>query len=183
LSYLRERFRTKLAKQITATEVEKFQEWLGKQIAPVTLRERITLLNACWDWAIQRKWLHQNPWSEIKIRVPRRQKPDPFTEAEIKAIVTEVRSNPLYSHYADYVEFMLGTGCRIGEAIALRWKHLNADCSMVHFIESCYRGRFKGLKEDERFVGLTEHLQKMLLVRRPQPIPKDALVFTAPLAL
>ena len=179
LGYLRQHFRGKLAINVGDKDAERFKEWLGKKIEPVTLRERISLLKACWVWALKKRWVTANPWEEIKVRVPRKQKPKPFTEEEIKRIVEGFRSK--YPHYADYVEFCLGTGCRLGEAIALRWRHLNEDCSTVHFLESYYRGTFKGLKtEDERFVSMTAHLQKLLLSRRPEGFEKDGLVFPAP---
>jgi integrase len=171
-------FKTKLVAQVGETEAEKFRSWLGKRVEPITLRERISLLNACWNWAVKRKWVHSNPWQEIKVKVPRQQKPKPFSDAEIKRIVEGFYADRYYSHYANYVEFLLGTGCRLGEAIALKWRHLNDDCSVVHFIESYYRGQFKGLKkEDERFVSLTEHLKKMLLARRPAKYDPNELVF------
>jgi integrase len=181
MGYLTQFFRSKTADSIGESEAENFKAWLAKKVEPVTLRERITLLNACWKWAIKRKWLVDNPWSEVKVRVPRRQKPKPFTKDEIRRIIEGFRNDSDYSHYADYVEFLIGTGCRLGEAIALRWRHLNDDCSVCHFIEAHYRGQFKGLKtEDERFVSLTPRLQALLIARRPEkPVPND-LIFTTP---
>ena len=66
----------------------------------------------------------------------------------------------------------------MGEAIALRWRHLDANCQAVWFGESYYRGQFKGLKtEDERVVMLTSRLTQMLLARRPDRVSPDELVF------
>lgn len=177
--YLGQFFRAKLASNLSEKDAEKFREWLGKKIEPITLRERISLLKACWNWALKKQWVTANPWEEIKVRVPRKQKAQPFTEEEIKQIVEGFRKKE--PHFADYVEFCLGTGCRLGEAIALRWRHLNEDCSTVHFLESYYRGTFKGLKkEDERFVSMTSHLQALLLARRPEGFDRNGLVFPSP---
>ncbi len=51
--------------------------------------------------------------------------PKPFTSEEIKAIIQGFEQDRYYSHYAGFVEFLFGTGCRTGEAIGLCWKHLN----------------------------------------------------------
>lgn len=78
------------------------------------------------------------------------------------------------------MEFLLGTGCRINEAIGLKWKHVSPDCETIHFVESYSRGQWKGLKkEDERWVSLTPRLQRMIQARRPEGASPDAVVFTA----
>lgn len=178
--YLAAFFKVKPAHQVSVADAEKFRDWLAKKVAPITLRERLSLLKACWKWAIQTKRVSENPWLDIRVRVPKKQKPKPFTTREIEKILEGFRSDIYYSYYLNYVEFLLGTGCRIGEAIALRWRHLNEDCSVVHFLESVYRGQLKGLKtEDERFVSLTPRLQQMLLARRPEKYSPDDLVFPA----
>jgi len=45
-------FEDKPASAITRNDAEKFSEWLTK-IAPITLKERLTLLNSCWQWGIK----------------------------------------------------------------------------------------------------------------------------------
>ena len=176
-SYLRQYFRNRAADAITQTDAHKFCDWLSKRLRPVMVRERIATLRSCWNWAIARKVLTVNPWIEVKVRVARTQK-KPFTRDEIGRIIEGFRSDCDYAYYADYVKFLLGTGCRLGEAIALRWRHLDANCQAVWFGESYYRGQFKGLKtEDERVVMLTSRLTQMLLARRPDRVSPDELIF------
>jgi integrase len=59
--------------------------------------------------------------------LPPTQKPKPFSQAEIAAILATLRANQHYAHYADFVEFRFGCGCRIEEAIGLKWKHLSGN--------------------------------------------------------
>lgn len=90
--------------------------------------------------------------------------PKPFTREEIGAIILAFRTNRYYYHYSDYVEFLFGTGCRTGEAIGLRWKHLSEDCSTVWSGETLSRGVRKATKTNRaRVVTLTEKLTKMLV--------------------
>jgi integrase len=50
--------------------------------------------------------------------------------------------------YKDFVRFLFSTGCRTGEAIGLRWKDINEDCSEINFCHSfCrYSKKLKPLK-------------------------------------
>lgn len=145
---------------------------------------RLEELEACWNWAIKKLLLTpDNPWIEVRrrIRVPPKQKPKPFNKEEIRAIVQAFRADRYYSTYADFVEFLFGTGCRTGEAVGLRWKHLSDDCSTVWIGESLSRGIRKSTKTNRaRTISLTSKLQQMLLVRRPANLDPDALVFTSP---
>ena len=165
---LTEFFKTKIAAiGITETAAEKFRDWLAKKLEPVTVRERIVMLNACWEWAIKRKLLTENPWADIKIVVPPKQRPQPFTAIEISQIVGLFRSDPNFSHYADYVEFKFGTGLRTGETAALLWRHCSVDCAGIWIGESISGGDRKSTKTNKaRTVPLTPRLQQILLWRR-----------------
>jgi integrase len=62
--------------------------------------------------------------------------PKPFTEAEIKSIVEAFKANRYYRHYVNFVEFRFGSGCRTGEIVGLRWKHISDDCSTIWISEA-----------------------------------------------
>jgi integrase len=40
---------------------DKFRLKLAARLAPATQRERLTTLNACWNWAVKQKLLTENP--------------------------------------------------------------------------------------------------------------------------
>jgi integrase len=160
-----------------------FKDRLAEKLAPVTLKERIGLLKACWDWGIKKKLLEFNPWEEIKIKVPPKQRAKPFSKQEISAILDAFRQDKTYNYYADFVEFLFATGCRTGEAIGLKWKHLADDCSSIWFGEIHSRGRTKPVKRNrERTVKLNPNLQQILLNRKAtnSDLSDDDFVFTAP---
>lgn len=179
LARLQEFFGNKSAIAISETDAEKFKEALTTRMSAATLRERIGLLKACWDWGIKKKLITENPWTDIKIRVPPKQKPHPFTSDEIQKIL--MGFSDLFPHYVDFVEFLFGTGVRTGEAIALQWKHINNDCSAVWIGESVSRGRRQQTKTGrDRTIFLTLRLQQMLLARRPEGFCSEDLIFPAP---
>jgi integrase len=174
--YLRQYFRGKDARSIGEAEAFKFRDWLAPKLAPITLRERIGMLKSCWNWALKRRLVNQNPWLDVKVKVPPRRK-NPFTKDEIQRILERVRAEP-YGHYADFVEVLLHTGCRPGEAAGLRWGHLNEDCSVLWVGESWGRGRRKSTKTNkERTFKLSPRLQGLLLRRRSPDVQDEDLIF------
>lgn len=183
LKHLQEFFEDKPASTIFLNDAEKFSAWLSTKIAPITLKERLTLLNSCWQWGIKEGIVETNPWTELveRVKVPPKQQCKPFTKEEIGAIIQGFRNDGYYHHYADYVEFLFSTGCRTAEAIGLRWKHLSDDCSMVWIGESLSRGVRKSTKTNRaRTITLTTNLQVMMLKRKPTNPDPDELVFPSP---
>jgi integrase len=179
--YTSQFFKNKAAIAITETEAENFRDWLGEKLEPVTIRERIVFLNACWQWAIKKKLLTENPWADIKVIVAPKQPPNPFTLAEISAIVHKFRSDSHLKHYADYVEFKFGVGLRTGEAAALLWRHCSPNCDRIWIGESISSSsKRKSTKTNKsRIVPLTDRLQQLLLSRRPIDYKPDDPIFTS----
>ena len=179
--HLQEFFRKRAASSISETQAFKFRDWLLKKLEPITARERIGMLRACWQWGIKRNLVTENPWAEVRVKVPPKAKPKPFTAAEIARILDHMKGEPRYQHWSDFVEFCLSVGCRPGEAAGLKWKHFTEDCDSVWVGESFGRGRQKGTKTNQaRSFQLFPELQAMLLKRRPEKWNGNDYVFTAP---
>ena len=175
-------FRSKTAISVSESVGQKFKEFLAQKLEPVTVRERIVLINACWEWAQKKKLVVENPWSDVKVSVPPKQRPEPFTLTEISAIVQKFRSDPYLKHYADYVEFKFGVGLRTGEAAALIWRHCSANCDRIWIGQSLSNGleSRKSTKTNKaRTVPLTPRLQQLLLSRRPTDFQPDDLIFAS----
>jgi integrase len=181
LNYLARHFKDKPARYIDASSAEQFAQWLRTKTCPITTRQRLILLKACWNWAIERLLIAPyNPWVEVvqQIKVSPKQMPKPFTKEEITAIIQGFKADKYYSHYADFVEFLFGTGCRTSEAIGLRWKHLSDDCSTLWIGETLSRGVRKCTKTNRaRTISLTPKLKAMLLARKPVNMDPEGLVF------
>lgn len=166
---------------VAPQDAEAFIDRLLENMEPITARERLGLLHAAWEWAGKQGLASNNPWAELQVRRQPKQPPKPFTKAEVAAIVAGFSESRYYRHYTDYVRFKFGTGCRTGEVAALRWRHLNADCSIVWFGESYTHGQLKETKTGKtREVKLSPALAAMLRDRMPADVEGDDLVFTAP---
>ena len=185
LGYLKRYFGDQAANKINIEQAEDFALHLKEQqLSAVQCKRRLGELKACWRWAREKKLIsRENPWNDVvkRIKVPPQQKSKPFSREEIKAIIQAFRNDRHHNCYADYVEFLFGTGCRTGEAVGLRWKHLSDDCSTVWFGEIITRGVSRPVKRNKaRTIALTNKLQTMLLKRRSTDFAPEDLVFTSP---
>lgn len=184
LGYLQRFFANELAADIDSDLVDGFVRYMTQMgLSLDQSRRRLEELSGCWEFGLQKNLIKENPWrlAKKRIKVPPRQKPKPFSREEIGAINHAFRTDRHYAHYADFVEFLFGTGCRTGEAIGLRWGHLNEDCSSAWIGECLTRGVRRPAKTNRaRIVTMTPKLQSMLLARKPTNTNPDGLVFCSP---
>jgi integrase len=180
LKSLQKHFANKQAVELTEVLGQEFANSL--KLSELTLKERIGLVRAAWDYGIKLNLVQDNPWEAVlrRIRVSPKQAPKPFTREEIGKIIEAFRSDCYYNHYANYVEFLLLSGVRIGEAIGLRWGHISDDCSSVWIGESISSGVRKTTKTNKaRVIKLSKRLQTLLLERKPEQFDPEMLVFPA----
>lgn len=173
----------KLAIDFKPDYSEQFYQYLSGKLAPVTLKQSVVWLSACWQWGIEQEIAESDPWKPLikRVKVPPKQMPKPFASDEIKAIIQGFEQDRYYSHYVEFVEFLFGTGCRTGEAIGLRWRHLNDDCSTVWIGESLSRGIRKATKTNRaRTITLTPRLRSLLFSMKSDNIDLEQPVFTSP---
>jgi integrase len=162
-----------------------FASTLTEHVCARTAKEYLWMLQSCWDWARGKYHISDgNHWTTqiARIKPQPKQKVKPFTTAEVRAILAAFESDRYYSHYYAFVAFLFGVGCRIGEAIALQWKHLEADFQTVWIGESVTGGDRKSTKTNQaRTIHLSPKVSEMLRSRHAAMQPKpDDLVFPAP---
>jgi integrase len=89
----------------------------------------------CWNWAKGKYHVaEENPFRGLATRFKSQEKkpPQPFSALKVRAILDGFRASAYYSPYTDFVAFLFGAGCRIGEAVGLRWENVAADFSIVY---------------------------------------------------
>jgi integrase len=175
------------AVKVGEVQAKNLKAILIERVTAQTARERLWLLQSCWEWGRGKYHLAEsNPWVglAISIKTQPRQRTKPFTVAEVKAILTGFQSDPNYRHYYPLVAFIFGIGCRFGEAAGLQWKHLGADFQTVWIGESVTRGGLRKATKNRkaRTVILSDSVAAMLreIHQTRQPKPTD-LVFPAPM--
>jgi integrase len=174
------------ANEVGKRQVEKFADVCDDTLTAGTAKARFWLLASCWDWAKDRYHVAEvNPFRGHNRRFQStepKHRPKPFSIDEIGKILGEFRVNKYYSYYHDYVMFLLGVGCRPGEAASLCWQRVAEDCSSVNICRSITRGQEGPTKtKRDRTVNLSPAIVSMLKARREryQPQPND-LVFPTP---
>lgn len=154
-------------------------------------------LEEAYQWGIQHDIVEKNPFIGMakEIVIKKKQKTDSdefdefedtraFTVDEMNIIIEYFENNIKIKHWADYVKFLFYTGCRLGEAAALRWKHILPDCRVIRFTES-YNSEFRITKstktETTRIFKCHNKLQNLLLAIKPDDAKPDELVFKSKL--
>jgi integrase len=134
-------------------------------------------INACCIWAVDFGLIEYNPFEKLKIKA---KKPptdiQPFTEEERKQIIAAFKEKE--SFYAPLIEFLFLTGCRPSEAIALRWRHIDAGLARITFCEARVYGITKGTKTNKsRIFPINPKLRSLLNAIKPRITRGDDLVF------
>lgn len=165
------------ASALTPHDAAIFVSSIKSKYAPISLKQRLILLAACWDWAE----LPNNSWkAAVKaVKVPPKMRAKVFTQQEVQAILGEIERT--FPHYWGFVLFLFGTGCRLGEAIALQWKHVSDDCSTIWVGEAvtALDGRKPTKTNQARIITLNPGLRDLLLGMKPIGArPEDPLFTT-----
>jgi integrase len=113
----------------------------GRPLAPMTVTHVHRVLHRLLG--------HATTWGVIATNVASVVSPPPIAETEI-AILTEEQINAILRHLQGrtlrpIVSFLLGTGVRRGEALALRWKDVDLDKGVIRIEQSLEQTR-AGLK-------------------------------------
>jgi integrase len=168
---------------LSTEALERTYTYLMETVSPRTAKELLGLVSACWKWAIDQELIQKNPWPPLVrwIKSQPRQRPKPFTSEEIQAILEAFRTDTRWSCYYPFVLFLFCSGCRISEAIGLRWQDLNDDCSQAWIGTSLVRGKRKSTKTNrDRTIGLPVEVSTLLLAIKPQAVDSQSLVFKSP---
>lgn len=91
-----------------------------------TLESINTVLRPTFQLAVRDDILRKNPvdgaYTEVKKRNGGTKKTRrALTVEQQRAFIEYVAKNPFFYHWYPFFVFLLGTGCRIGEAIGIRW--------------------------------------------------------------
>jgi integrase len=168
------------------------RDWLLHHKSPYTAKLALSHLSGCCAWAVESNLLESNPFSNMTqtIKQSKTQETDgdgedinPFTVQERDAIIEAFNNNRYYKHYTNFVRFLFMTGCRTGEAIALKWKHINPEMTQITFSES-FSSHF-GIRKDtknhkSRKFPINAQLQALLKSIKPKDCNPEDLVFPSP---
>ena len=166
------------------------RDWLLDNKSLYTAKYVLTHLSGCCEWAVESNLIASNPFAKMAqhIKESRTQESDgeeidPFTAQERDAIIEAFENNRYYKHYTNFVRFLFMTGCRTGEAIALKWKHINPEMTQITFSES-FSSHFSVRKDTKnhksRKFPINAQLKALLESIKPKTGNTEDLVFPSP---
>lgn len=95
------------------------------------------IVNAVFEQLVQDNVLRTNPAHGVMTRVKRDGIGEPprkrhsLTEKQQETFIQYVSHTFAYRHWRAFFIFLLGTGCRIGEAIAIRWDDCDFESNLI----------------------------------------------------
>lgn len=126
--YVRESIGHAYITSINYSFMKKFFNQLLHEVGfkPNSVETIYTILHPVFDLAVRDCVIRTNPTNGIMAELKRsnnweKPKRHALTEKQQKAFMDYVQSNPQYSHWSALFTCLLGTGCRIGEMLGLRW--------------------------------------------------------------
>ena len=168
-----DRFENTPMKNITATQLRGWLDWLGNRgYARKTVANHLIVLSEIFSWACENHNLPENPATMVHVpdglKKTKRKMPSP---EEIEIIKKSVNTPDGLFFY-----FLMYTGLRLGEALALQWKDLDPQKGIIHVWRSLYwpgknNGEFKPPKTEAgvRDIIYLDRLQAVLEPLRENP--------------
>ena len=136
--FVRKDFGKKKIADIKYSDVVQYYLYLlkDKNIALGTLDSIHCLLHPTFELAVRDDIIRKNPTTGAMKEVNRRSGKNrgirhALTIEQQRAFMNYIANSPVYYHWWPLFTFLLGTGCRIGEAIALRWDDLDFENKMI----------------------------------------------------
>ena len=167
LKRARDEFGESFILEISAADVHRFIQQVAATYAGKTVQNQKSVLQMIFSFAIIRGYTDNNPCAFVRLpkglRHEKRMPPEDDQSEAIKANVD--RENGLLPY------FLLYTGCRIGEALAIRYCDIDWDRSIIRITKSVYFQDGKPhLKEPKTEAGtreiiLLDRLKEHLLTR------------------
>lgn len=123
------------------------QDWVQNTLSATlknkTIREIISNVRQVFRLYRTRKKVAHDPTEGLMVRLPDPEAPDPFTRAEIRQILETPTKR---THELLMVQFMIWTGARVSETLALAWEDVDLQASTVTFRRSKVRGAYRVTK-------------------------------------
>ncbi len=137
-NYIRDDFGYKKIASIKYSDVLKYYSSLIKErnFKPNSMEIINTIVHPVFTLAVRDGIIRSNPSSGAMAEIKKshnweKPKRHALTIDEQKAFIDFTRESVIYSHWLPLFTVLLGTGCRIGEIIGLRWEDCNFDDNTI----------------------------------------------------
>lgn len=141
--FVRNTFGNKKIADIRFSDVLQFYNCLLQQqeMQINTLESIHTLLRPTFQLAVRDGIIRNNPTDGVLAEVKRNSDQHggirhALTVAQQRAFMEHVANHPVYFHWWPLFTILLGTGCRIGETLGLRWEDIDCENRVIHINHS-----------------------------------------------
>src|SRR5690606_23030269 len=116
---------------IRKSHMKEWRDELGERVSPATVNTVWWTASAAFKFFVEKEWIERNPCHGVKD-----EKPDArvFPWLESPDAITRLLSELPYK-WRTLVAFLVGTGCRLDEALTLKWDAVDLEHRIVTFIE------------------------------------------------
>lgn len=136
--YVRDTFGLKRVAEIKYSDVLQFYYHLLNQqgISLGTLDSVHCLLHPTFQLAVRDEIIRKNPTDGVMKEISRESGKNrgirhALTIEQQRCFMEYIANHPIYYHWWPMFTILLGTGCRIGEALGLRWKDLDFEKRII----------------------------------------------------
>lgn len=108
----------------------------GKKLQINTLETIHTVLHPTFQLAVRDDIIRNNPSDGVMAEIKKKSGKNKgvrhaLTIDQQRAFMNYMSASPVFSHWSPFFTVLLGTGCRIGEAVGLRWQDINLEKRMI----------------------------------------------------
>lgn len=144
--------RKKIADVKYSDVVQFYQHFLKDGKMQINTLETIhTVLHPTFQLAVRDNIIRTNPSEGVMAQIKKTSGKNKgirhaLTLEQQRAFMDYMEKKPEYIHWTPLFKFLLGTGCRIGEAIGIRWEDLDFDHRVININHSLvyYSREFNG---------------------------------------
>ncbi|GAA1728117.1 tyrosine-type recombinase/integrase [Microcella frigidaquae] len=179
------RFGSLTVTEATVPRLQALVDGIRADHGPASAKSARSVLSGMFALAVRTGALQRNPVRELEGIRQARDGAKAITQSELEFLLAAVRTDARLSELdlVDLIEFMAGTGCRVGEAIALQWDDVDLGNGTVRLHATVVRVVGRGLVRQDhgktaasgRTIQMPARLLEVLSARRERI--SGALVF------
>lgn len=136
--FIRDTFGNKKVADVKYSDVLQFYNYLlsDQKMQINTLESIHTLLHPTFQLAVRDEIIRKNPTDGVMAEIKRSSGQTTgvrhaLTIVQQRAFMNHIANHPVYYHWWPLFTILLGTGCRIGEALGLRWDDLDYENRVI----------------------------------------------------
>lgn len=137
-NYVSEEIGQKKIVSIKYSDIKSFYNWLIKQkkFKPNSIEIINTILHPVFTLAVRDGYIRNNPTDGVMVEIKKshnweKPKRHALTQKEQEAFIDYIANSEIYRHWLPLFTVFLGTGCRVGEIIGLRWQDCNFEKRII----------------------------------------------------